>query len=197
MRRVLGVLLAAGIAAALFALPVWATSDPSRLIDTVAARVAEIVKTKSGGDREAAIRQVLRDNFDLPYMGRMALGAHWNQATVEQRARFLAAVETSEARAYSERLGRYAEYTLIIDKVTARTNGEWTVDSRLNLVNREPIKLRWEVRDNGQGMRIADVKVSGVSMFQTRRADFDSYIERNGGAVEPLVEELEARASRR
>jgi phospholipid transport system substrate-binding protein len=197
MRRVLGVLLAAGIAAALFALPVWATSDPSRLIDTVAARVAEIVKTKSGGDREAAIRQVLRDNFDLPYMGRMALGAHWNQATVEQRARFLAAVETSEARAYSERLGRYAEYTLIIDKVTARTNGEWTVDSRLNLINREPIKLRWEVRDNGQGMRIADVKVSGVSMFQTRRADFDSYIERNGGAVEPLVEELEARASRR
>jgi len=197
MRRVVGVLLAAGMAAALSALPVEAASDPSRLIDTVAARVAEVVKTKSGGDREAAIRQVLRDNFDLPYMGRMALGAHWNQATVEQRARFLAAVEASEARAYSERLGQYAGYTLIVDKVIARNNGEWTVDSRLILAGREPIKLRWEVHDSGQGPRIADVRVSGVSMFQTRRADFDSYIERNGGAVEPLVAELEARASRR
>jgi phospholipid transport system substrate-binding protein len=197
MRRTLGVLLAAGMAAALFALPAWAASDPSRLIETVAARVTEIVKTRTGADREAAIRQVLHDNFDLPYMGRMALGAHWNQASAEQRARFLAAVETSEARAYSERLGQYAAGSLIVDKVIARTNGQWTVDSRLNLAGRQPIKLEWEVRDSGQGPRIADVKIAGVSMFVTRRADFESYIQRTGGAVEPLVEELEARVSRR
>ncbi len=196
MRRTLGVLLAAGMAAALFVLPVWAASDPSRLIDTVGARVAEIVKTKTGADRETAIRQVLHDSFDFPYMGRMALGAHWNEASAEQRARFLAAVEASEARAYSERLGRYAGYTMIIDKVIARTNGEWIVDSRLSLAGGEPIKLEWEVHDSGQGMRIADVKIAGVSMFLTRRADFNSYIQKNGGKVEPLVAALEARASR-
>ena len=197
MRRTLGVLLAAGMAAALFALPVGAASDPSRLIETVAARVTEIVKTRTGVDREAAIRQVLHDNFDLPYMGRMALGTHWNQASAEQRARFLAAVETSEARAYSERLGQYAAGSLIVDKVIARTNGEWTVDSRLNLASGQPIKLEWQVHDSGHGPRIADVKVAGVSLFLTRRADFDSFIQKNGGTVEPLVEELEARVSRR
>ena len=53
------------------------------------------------------------------------------------------------------------------------------------------------MRDSGQGPRIADVKIAGVSMFLTRRADFDSYIQRTGGTVEPLVEELEARVSRR
>jgi len=197
MRRLTGVLLAAGMAAALFVLPAWAASDPSRLIETVAARVTEIVKTKTGADREAAIRQVLHDNFDLAYIGRMALGPHWNQASAEQKARFLAAVETSEARAYSARLGQYAAGSLIVDKVIARTNGEWTIDSRINLASGDPVKLKWDVHDSGQGMRIADVKVAGVSLFQTRRADFDSYIERNGGRIEPLVEELEARASRR
>ncbi len=130
-------------------------------------------------------------------MGRMALGAHWNQASAEQRARFLAAVETSEARAYSARLGQYAAGSLIVDKVIARTNGEWTVDSRLNLGNGQPIKLEWQVHDSGHGPRIADVKVAGVSLFLTRRADFDSFIQKNGGTVEPLVEELEARVSRR
>jgi len=197
MRRAFGVLLAGGMAAALFVLPVWAASDPSTLVETVATRVSEIVKTKTGADREAAIRQVLRDDFDLPYMGRMALGAHWNQASAEQKARFLAAVETSEARAYSARLGQYAAGSLIVDKVIARTNGEWTVDSRLNLANGQPIKLEWQVHDSGHGPRIADVKVAGVSLFLTRRADFDSFIQKNGGTVEPLVEELEARVSRR
>ena len=45
-------------------------------------------------------------------------------------------------------------------------------------------------------LRIADLKVSGVSMFMTRRADFNSYIQSHGGTVEPLVKVLEARAAR-
>jgi phospholipid transport system substrate-binding protein len=52
------------------------------------------------------------------------------------------------------------------------------------------------VRDSGQGLRIADVRVAGVSMFMTKRADFNSYIQSHGGTVEPLVAALEARAAR-
>ena len=63
MRRVLGVLLAAGAATVLFALPVWA-ADPSRMIETVAAEIIEIAKTKTGADRQAAMRQVVEANFD-------------------------------------------------------------------------------------------------------------------------------------
>jgi hypothetical protein len=33
-------------------------------------------------------------------------------------------------------------------------------------------------------------------MLQTKRSAFNSYIANNGGAVEPLVEELEARVTR-
>ncbi len=199
MRRILGVLLAVGVATALFVLPVGAAvrvADPSKLVETVAAEVIEIVKTKAGAGREAALRQLLRDNFDLPYMARSALGTHWSQASEQQRARFLAALETSDARAYSERLGKFAGYTMTIGKVIALPGSEWIVDGHLNQPSGPPIKLEWEVRDSGQGPRIADVKVAGVSMFMTRRSDFNSYIQSNGGTVEPLVRELEARAAR-
>ena len=33
-------------------------------------------------------------------------------------------------------------------------------------------------------------------MVMTRRSDFNSYIQNNGGTVEPLINELEARAAR-
>jgi phospholipid transport system substrate-binding protein len=188
-------LLAAGAASALLALPVRA-ADPSMMIETVTAEIVEIAKTRTGADGQAAMRQVVQDNFDVPYMGRSALGKHWNQASVQQRARFIAAVETSEARVYSERLGKIAGCTMIIGKVRSRPNSVWIVDSRLNQSNGQPIKIEWEVHDSGQGLRIADVKVEGVSMSMTMRSDFNSYIQSNAGDVEPLVRALEARAAR-
>jgi phospholipid transport system substrate-binding protein len=196
MHKVFGVLLAAGAAALLFALPVWAAADPSQLVKSVTAQAIAIVKTKTGATREAAFREVLRNDFDLPYIGRLALGAHWNEASEQQRARFLAALETAEVRAYSERLGMLAGFTLTIDKVVSRPDSVWIVDSLLSQAAGQPIKLEWEVRDNGQGPRIADVKIAGVSMFLTKRSEFNSYILNTGGTVEPLVRELEVRAAR-
>lgn len=199
MRKILGVLSAIGIGAALFVLPVHAAvhaTDPAKLIQEVTGEVTEIVKTRTGVDREAAIRQLLQTNFDLPYMGSKALGTHWSRASEQQRTRFLAALETSDARAYGERLGSFAGATVTIGTVSTRPNGTWMVDSTLTLASGQPIKLEWEVHDSGQGLRIADLKVSGVSMFVTRRADFNSYIQSHAGTVEPLVKVLEARAAR-
>ena len=164
--------------------------------DILTARVMGIVKTKPGAFDGAAFREVLRNNFDLPYMGRAALGTHWNDANDQQRARFLAALETAEVRAYSERLGKLAGFTLTITKVVSRPDGVWTVDSLLSHASGQSIKLEWEARDNGQGPRITDLRIAGVSTFQTKRAAFNSYIANNGGTVEPLVQELEARAAR-
>jgi phospholipid transport system substrate-binding protein len=128
-------------------------------------------------------------------MGQQALGANWNKASEAQRARFLKAAESAEARAYSERFGQYGGQTLTVGKVTPRPNGLFIVDSQVSQSNGQPIKLQWEVRDAGQGPRITDVKVEGVSMVMTRRSDFNSYIQKNGGTVDPLINELEARAA--
>ena len=185
----------AAIAAIFSAMPVAGpavAADPAQIVQSTAQQVIEIVKTKTGADRQAAILGVLQTNFDMPAMGRSALGTHWNQATESERARFLKAVATAEAKAYSERFGQYGGQTLTIGKVTPRANGVSIVDSRLNQTTGQPIKLEWEVRND----RISDVKIEGVSMVMTRRSDFNSYIQNNGGKVEPLVRELETRAAR-
>ena len=167
-------------------------ADASQLVQSTAQQVIDIVKTKTGADRQAAILAVLEASFDMPAMGRSALGTNWNKATEEERTRFLKAVASAEARAYSERFGQYAGQTLTVSKVTPRANGVSIVESKLNQATGQPIKIDWEVR----GDRITDVKVEGVSMVMTRRSDFNSYIQNNGGKVEALVQELEARAGR-
>lgn len=195
IRRVLGTLLVAGTATFLFALPVSA-ADPAKLIQSMTGEIIEIARTKAGADRQAAMRQVVLNNFDLPYMGRSALGPYWNQASEQQRARFLAAVEVSEARTYGERLDKYAGYSVVIGKVKSLANGVWIVDSRLNQTGGQPVRIEWEVHDSGQGLRVGDVKVEGISLSLIMRSDFNSYILSSFGQVEPLVKALEARAAR-
>lgn len=195
MHRVIGVVLTACAVTALFLTPVQA-AEPGKMIESVTAKINEIARTKTGADREAAIGQVLHDNFDLSYMMSSALGLRWEQASLEQRARLLGAFQASEAHAYGERLGNHGGFTMAIGKVTARPNSTWMVDGLLSQAGSSPVKLEWEVHDRGQGPRIADVKVEGVSMFVTRRSDFNSYIQSSGGTIEPLIGRLEAHAVR-
>jgi phospholipid transport system substrate-binding protein len=198
--------VAAGAAAGAIVIPAFlvpasgdarADQNPAAaLIQKAAARVIDLIKTTKGADREAGIRQVLETDFDLDYMGRSALGIHWNQATPEQQQRFLKAAASAEAHAYSERFGQYGGQTLTVGRVSTRAGGVSVVDSKLSQSNGQPINIQWEVRDEGKGPHITDVKIEGVSMVITRRSDFNSYIQNHGGKVESLIDELETRAKR-
>jgi phospholipid transport system substrate-binding protein len=172
-----------------------ADGPAAQLIEDTAGKVIEIIKSKPAGpERQAAIKQVLETDFDLAYMGRSALGIHWAQASPAEQQRFLTAAASSEAHAYSERFGQYGGQTLVVGRVTDRGNGVSVVDSKLNQSNGQPISIQWEVRNEGQGPRITDVKIEGVSMVMTRRSDFNSYIQNHGGKVDSLITELETRA---
>ena len=205
-RRRFALRLAAGAAMAAVVMPAILVpgSEPARadqnpaaaLIQKTAAKVIDLIKNTKGAEREAGIQRVLETDFDLNYMGRSALGTHWNKATPEQQQRFLKAAASAEAHAYSERFGQYGGQTLTIGRVSTRSDGASIVDSKLNQSNGQPINIQWEVRNEGQGPRITDVKIEGVSMVITRRSDFNSYIQNHGGKVEALIDELEARAKR-
>ena len=184
---------AAVSAAGLAASPAFA-ADAAQLIQSVSTEVIDLVKTKPAGpEREAGIRKVLETSFDLPFMGRSALALYWDETNEQQRARFLKAAISAEAKAYSERFGQYGGQTLTIGKVVQRSGGVQVVESKLNQSNGQPIKIDWEVRND----RITDVKIEGVSMVATRRSDYKSYISNHGNRVEPLIEELEQRAKSR
>jgi phospholipid transport system substrate-binding protein len=184
------------LVAAPLARPALAADPAGDLVSATAAQAIEVIKTAQGAARQAAFAQILSTRFDLAYMAQVALGTHWTKATPEQQARFIKATETAEAKAYSERFGQYGGQTLIVGKTVTRPNGVFVVESKINQSNGQPIKLDWEVRQGAQGLRITDVKVEGVSMVMTRRSDFNSYIQQHGGQVQPLIDELEARASR-
>ena len=170
--------------------------DAGAFVDSVARQVLDRLKQgASDAERSNLLRTVLRTNFDLPSMGRAALGQYWTKATPEQQQRYLAAVEHAEVRAYSDRLKQYGGQTLKVNKVTPGPGGAQLVDSAiLQPGGGQVVRLVWEVHNRGGKPLVTDVSIEGVSMVLTRRSDFTAYISRNGGTVEPLIVELERRA---
>lgn len=168
----------------------------AQLVQRAADQVIAAAKASAGAAREAGIRRVLEAYFDLAYMGRSTLGNYWNQATPEQRERFLKANASAEARAYAERFGQYRGQTVTVGRINPKGSNVTIVDSKLNQSDGDPVAIQWEVHNEGQGPRIVDVKTEGVSMIMTKRADFVSFIRNHGGQVEALINELEARAKR-
>jgi phospholipid transport system substrate-binding protein len=174
-----------------------AEQDPAaQLVQRAADQGIEAARASAGPARVAGIRRVLESYFDLAYMGRSTLGSYWNQTTPAQRERFLKASANVEARSYAERFGQYRGQTITVGRIIPRGNGVSVVDTKVTQTSGEPVNVQWEVRNEGQGPRIVDIRTEVVSMTMTRRADFVSYIRNHGGQVEPLIDELEARATR-
>ena len=148
------------LAVAALAAPAQAADGPAAaLIERASNEVIALIKAKTGRAREEGIRSILVTYFDLPFMGQSALGTHWAATPAPQRERFLKAVVSAEARAYSERFGQYGGQTLAVGRVSTRPNGVTVVDSKLSQANGQPIVIQWEVREAGQGPRITDVKI--------------------------------------
>lgn len=187
-------LIAPGLVTMMSGQAVAADQDPA--VQVIQRTADELIRIKADTAREAAIMRLLQAEFDLNYMGRSTLATHWDQATPEQRERFLKVQTSAEARAYAKRFAQYAGQRLTVTGVNSRGNGVSVVDSKLDQSNGEPVAIQWEVHNDGQRPRVVDVKVGGVSMVLTRRSEYNSYIRNHGGQVEPLIDELEGRAKR-
>jgi phospholipid transport system substrate-binding protein len=186
-------LLAAVLGGFIVAAPAAAKADPAEFVRSMAGRAIGILKQTSGGDaqkREAEFRAIFRDNFDIAEIGQFVLGVHWRNATEQQRADYLKEFETYVVRTYAQRLSEYSGEQLEVGRVQTQSEKNF-VDSAIRRPNgAPPIRIVWEVEKRGGGYKVVDIKIENVSMSQTQRSDFGSFVSQNGGKVDALIARL-------
>src|SRR4051812_48329199 len=60
------------------------------------------------GERSRRVRTLLRENFDIPTIGRFVLGRHWGEATDAQRAEYVNLFEDMIVETYTQRFAEYS-----------------------------------------------------------------------------------------
>jgi phospholipid transport system substrate-binding protein len=173
--------------------PSRAASDPAAFVADLGTKAINVLtSTASEPERERQFRVLFEQAFDLPAIARFVLGPYWRTASEEQRQEFIKLFENYVIHAYTVRFNAYAGQQLKV--VGARPEGDngALVQSEIALPNsnQPPVKVDWRVSKAGDGYKITDVTVEGVSMALTERQEFASVIQRGGGQVDALLKLL-------
>jgi phospholipid transport system substrate-binding protein len=197
-RHLVALLIAAGAAGTM------AAASKAALASATAADsfVAELAQAIVAALRDPSLPEpkrldrvdaVTTGAFDLERTARIALGRYWKAAAEAQRREFTSLFRCYVLTSYGRRFRAYADRTF---RVTgARPAGEDMVVGSLVEGGPTPIRLDWRLAPAGEGWRVLDVAVEGVSLLVTFRNEFAAVIERHGGQVEGLLMELRQRVA--
>jgi phospholipid transport system substrate-binding protein len=146
------------------------------------------------GERRRELEQILRQAFDLEYIGRLVLGPTYRTLSAEQQESYDAAFKQYVLETYSRRIDEYGGEELEILGAESAGSRDVKVQSRvLGVEEGEPVKIDWRVRDRDAGPKIIDVEIEGVSMAISQRSEFASVVDQRG--VDGLIAMLEERAA--
>lgn len=155
-----------------------------------AAAMSAISNTSSSeAQKKATFKSLLNQNFDMPTIGRFALGRYWRTATPAQQQEYLALYQKMVIDVYTSRFNRYSGQTFKVTGNRVDDSGDVVVSSVVE-GNGSPVLVDWRVRAKGGAYRIIDVMVEGVSMAVTQRNDFAGVIQQGGGTIDALIEYL-------
>ncbi|MDE2029680.1 MAG: ABC transporter substrate-binding protein [Alphaproteobacteria bacterium] len=150
-------------------------------------------KSLSSAQRGRKYRHLLQNSFDMKTIGHFVLGRAWNAATPAQRQDFMKLFEQSVLRTYGDRLNFYSGEKFKVTGARRENASDSMVGSAVSHTNgAPPTRIDWRVRDKGGKMAVVDVIVEGVSQSITQRQEYASILERNGGDIHALLDQMRA-----
>lgn len=189
-----------GLAVAAVAVrPAWAATDPqgaAQFIRWMGDQALALLRNPAVtlNQREAAFRNLLREGFDLDFIGRFTLGRYANTLTPEQKIEFQEAFAEFVLKTYARRLSAYSGETFAIGGAQPAGEQDALVSTRLERDGAPLLAADWRVRVIDNRFRVIDVSVQGISMSVTQRQEFASVIASSG--VNGLITQLRARADK-
>jgi ABC-type transporter MlaC component len=178
--------------------PVIAAEQEKDAIRAFVERVNEasvnFFSSGSEADARERCRELLAWAFDVPAMGKEALGRAWDKATEEERKEFLQAFEEDIIGAYLRRM-RPKGTTLTFIGHRPPIGDDQLAASRRSVPGKEDQIWIWWMRPDGQSWRIVDLVLDGHSAVNTEVQEYASVLERNNGDMKALIAFMRKRAA--
>ena len=194
MKKYLGI---SGLLAAwLVVFPAAATEvSPDTLVDNTAQEVLSIVrqdKELRAGNMAKILDLVeakVLPHFNFMRMTRLAMGKNWNKATPQQQEELVKEFRTLLVRTYSNALSTYSDYKIKVEPLRSKAGDtDTTVKTKVMQDSGQPVDIDYSMEKTGDGWKVYDVTVAGVSLVTNYRSTFNSQV-REGG-VEKLLKTL-------
>jgi phospholipid transport system substrate-binding protein len=164
-----------------------AAADPKSFVGNLGQEgIQQLGPNVPPAQRIARFHQLFQADFDVPSIGRFAIGRYWQAFTPEQQQEFLRLFADYTVQAYADKLGAYggSQFRVL---GAAPAGQEVVVSSEAVRPNGPPVRIDWHVAPAGGGYKVTDVYVDNVSMRITQREEFAKIIQNNGGQPSALL----------
>lgn len=159
----------------------------------VRSLVADIQSTIDSGKSTSAILADFRRAFeryaDVPTIARFSLGAAARSASDAELRAYADAYAGYVSNKYGRRFQEFKGGSIDIRGV--RSEGRYlVVQARANLRGQSPVAVDFHVSDRSGSAKVFNVIIEGVNMLTTERSEVGSLLDRAGGSVPRLTEDL-------
>jgi len=192
MSRILAFIAALAIAAGAGAQAL----APEQLVQKITDEVLAAIKSDkelAAGDKQKALK--LAEEKVLPYIDfeestRLAVGRSWGQASPEQKKKLVSEFRNMLVRTYSNAIGAYQGQTLKVLPSRGKPPAADEANVRTQFIRPggQPLPIEFAMRKSGEGWKVFDIVVEGVSLVLTYRSEFDAVVKQEG--IDGLIKRL-------
>ena len=154
-------------------------------IDAVMMLLQDESLDKAG--RDVQIVALVAPIFDYPTMARLSLGKkHWPQLNPEEKASFSDLFIDRLQQSFLEKLDIYTDEKVLYGELLKKGK---KVHVPTTLVSKDSrIEMLYKMYRTAEGWKVYDLEISGVSVIQTYRSQFDGVL--SDGTIDDLLEKL-------
>lgn len=134
-------------------------------------------------------RSLLRQNADIPSIALFSLGQYRQNLPESRRSEYYQLVEQHISTVFASHSGKLRGRKLTVSG-SRNASDSVIVNSRLQHPDGRSVPVVWRVVQRSGGFKIFDVNVDGVWLANTQRTSFTSVLQKNGGDVEALMQQL-------
>lgn len=169
----------------------WATTkEPiafvSDLTDKVILEV--ITSNKTPEEKLKLFQNDFQQAVDLKNIGQFVLGVYWKKATATEREAFLKEFTDFTTKTWTDRFNMYDGQKFTFSGIRDAGKSQVYVDSSIS--TNPPVSVIWRLRQKDGSYRIIDIIIEGVSMAMSYRNEYTSFLQKNGGNLDILTQEL-------
>jgi len=180
----------------LFAGPALAQElGPEELVKKVTNDVLAAIKSDkqlAAGDKQKALKlaeEKILPLVDFQEATRLALGRAWREANPEQKKKLVSEFRSMLVRTYSNAIEAYQGQTMkVLPSRNKPGDTEATVRNQYIRPGGKPVQIDYQMHKTGEGWKIYDITVEGISLVLTYRSEFDAVVKQHG--IDGLIKRL-------
>jgi phospholipid transport system substrate-binding protein len=175
--------------------PVIAADDAGSFIAETGNSVLSLARDKSLSQDEfkQRLRTITDRDFDMARIAQFVLGRYWRSASDADRQQFVQVFQDYMVHVYATRFRQYSGSQFKVSGQRQEGNTTMVTTEIDRSDGQPPAKVVWQVAKAGNGFRITDVSIEGISQAVTYREEFASVIQQHNGQVSALTEQLRSK----